>query len=313
MANKPNPARNPHKPNPAPKKLTPVSVAASLACWRGPVDPQPVGGGITNTNFSVVDQGRRYFVRIGADIPVHGIVRTNEVAASRAAHAAGVAPAVVHAQPGSLVFDFVDGRTLWPADIRNPQTLDRVVELIKRCHRGIPEHLRGPAAMFWVFHVVRDYSHTLTAGKSRHRERLPALLAHAARLEKALGPIDIVFGHNDLLATNFIDDGARLWLVDWEYAGFNSPLFDLGGLASNNEFPQDLSRRLLEAYFERPLDDDLARRFAAMTAASLLRETMWSMVSEIHSTLDFNYPAYTAENLARFEKALAAFDAMERA
>jgi thiamine kinase-like enzyme len=284
--------------------------AAELACWHGPVDPQPLAGGITNMNFSVVDQGRRYFVRIGADIPVHGIVRANEVAASRAAQAAGVAPAVVHAEPGALVLEFVEGRTLAPADVRDARNLERIVELIKRCHRGIPGHLRGPGVMFWVFHVVRDYGHTLAAGHSRHRARLPGLLAISARLEKALGPVDIVFGHNDLLASNFIDDGKRLWLVDWEYAGFNTPLFDVGGLASNNEFPPDLSRRLIEIYFDRPLDDELERRFAAMTAASLLREAMWSMVSEIHSTLDFDYAAYTAENLARFETALATFDAM---
>lgn len=309
MANNPSPtptANKPNKPN-----LTPF--IAGLSCWRGRVDPQPIAGGITNTNFSVVDGGRRYFVRIGYDIPEHGIVRTNELAANRAAHAAGVAPAVIHAEPGALVLEFVDGRTLSPADVRDPRNLDRIVDLLKRCHRGIPEHLRGPAAIFWVFHVVRDYAHTLTAGNSRHLARLPDLLATAARLEKAVGPVDIVFGHNDLLATNFIDDGTRLWLVDWEYAGFNSPLFDLGGLASNNGFPTDLRQRLLETYFARPVDRDIDRRFAAMTAASLLRETMWSMVSEIHSQLDFNYAAYTATNLARFESARAALDELENA
>ena len=119
-------------------------------------------------------------------------------------------------------------------------------------------------------------------------------------------------GHNDLLAANIIDDGERLWLIDWEYAGFNSALFDLGGLASNSEMPEALREGLLEAYFERPVTDDLRRRFAAMTAASLMRETLWSMVSESHSKLDFDYAAYTAENLARFEAAYAAFVAMEQ-
>lgn len=288
-----------------------VRRAAALGCWRGKVDPQPVGGGITNRNFAVTDAGRRYFVRIGEDIPVHGIVRANELAASRAAHAAGVAPAVLYAESGALVFEYVPGRTLAPEDVRDPAMLGRIVALLVQCHRGIPLHLRGPAAMFWVFHVVRDYGHTLEADASPHRARLPALLAAAARLEAAVGPIDVVFGHNDLLATNFIDDGRRLWLVDWEYAGFNSPLFDLGGLASNNEFSDELRRSLLEQYFGRPPDAALVRRYAAMTAASLLRETMWSMVSELHSTLEFDYAAYTAENLARFERSLAAFAALE--
>jgi len=288
-----------------------AALVAGLSCWHGSVDPQPVAGGITNTNFSVVDQGQRYFVRIGNDIPVHGIVRANELAANLAAHAAGVAPAVIHSEPGALVLEFIAGRTFSPADARDPRNLERIVDVLKRCHRGIPEYLRGPAVMFWVFHVLRNYANTLRMAGSRHTARLPDLLATAERLEQALGPVDIVFGHNDLLPTNFIDDGARLWLVDWEYAGFNTPLFDLAGLASNNEFPADLQMRLLESYFGRPVDDELRLRFTAMTAASLLRETMWSMVSEVHSKLDFDYVAYTAMNLARFESALAAFDDLE--
>jgi thiamine kinase-like enzyme len=183
--------------------------------------------------------------------------------------------------------------------------------MVRRCHCDIPLHLRGPAAMFWVFHVVRDYGHTLSEGNSRHAPLLPDLLARAARLEAAVGPIEVVFGHNDLLAANFIDDGKRLWLVDWEYAGFNSPLFDLGGLASNSEFSLEQAEAALTLYFGKPVDDALRRRAAAMTAASLLRETMWSMVSEIYSTVDFDYGAYTAENLRRFEAAYAAFQGMD--
>src|SRR5262249_34189705 len=152
----------------------------------------------------------------------------------------------------------------------------------------------------------------LREANSRHVPLLPDLLARATRLEAAVGPIDVVFGHNDLLAANFIDDGHKLWLVDWEDAGFNSPLFDLGGLASNSELSPEQAGRVSALYSGKPLADLLPRRAAAMTAASLLRETMWSMVSEIHSTVDFDYAAYTAENLKRFESAYAAYQTMDR-
>jgi thiamine kinase-like enzyme len=285
---------------------------AQLSIWSGPVAPVPLGGGITNRNFLIEDKGRRVVVRIGADILVHGVVRTNELAASRAAEAAGLSPAVVHAEPGVLVLDFIEGRTFAPEDVRDPRNLDRLVDLVRRCHRDVPRFLRGPAAIFWVFHVLRDYGHTLEEGNSSHKPRLADLLGRAERLEAAVGPIDVVFGHNDLLAANIIDDGRRLWLLDWEYSGFNSPLFDLGGLASNSQMPADLAEALLGRYFGRPVDDALRRRAGAMTAASLLREAMWSMVSEIHSTVDFNYAAYTAENLARFEAAYSQFETLER-
>jgi len=284
---------------------------AALAIWSGRVDPMPLAGGITNQNFAVEDRGRRYVVRVGEDILVHGVVRANEVAASRAAHLAGLSPGVVHAEPGILVLDFIEGRTFTPEDVRNPANLERLVDMVRRCHRDIPQYLRGAAAMFWVFHVVRDYGHTLSEGGTRHVSLLPDLLARAARLEAAVGPIDVVFGHNDLLAANFIDDGHRLWLVDWEYAGFNSPLFDLGGLASNSELSSEQAEQILSLYLGTSVDDQLRRRAAAMTAASLLRETMWSMVSEIHSTVDFDYAGYTAENLRRFESAYAIYQAMD--
>lgn len=286
---------------------------AQLPIWSGPVSPEPLAGGISNRNFVVADKGRRVVVRVGGDKIVHGVLRSSERAASRAAHAAGVSPEVLYAEADVLVLAFVDGKTLTPDDVRDPKNLDRLVGIVRRCHHDIPRHLRGPAAMFWVFHVVRDYAHTLDEGQTKYRAMLPGLLQKAQILEAAVGAIEVVFGHNDLLAANFIDDGKRLWMFDWEYSGFNSPLFDLGGLASNSEFPDDLTKSLLAGYFGRQPDDALLRQAAAMTAASLLRETLWSMVSEIHSALAFDYAAYTAENLARFEANYARFQTLDHA
>ena len=65
----------------------------SLGIWRGPIEISPLVGGITNRNYLVGDAGRRFVVRLGEDIPVHHISRSNEVAASRAAYAAGLSPA----------------------------------------------------------------------------------------------------------------------------------------------------------------------------------------------------------------------------
>ncbi|WP_218940409.1 choline kinase family protein [Denitrobaculum tricleocarpae] len=281
--------------------------ARDLPIWSGPVTPEPLTGGITNINFLVEDAGKRYVVRIGNDIPVHQVMRFNELAASRAAHAAGLSPAVVHHEPGVLVLDYIESTPLDEAAVRDPETLARIVPLLRLCHREIPQHLRGAALTFWVFHVVRDYTATLREGRSAYAAKLPELLAAADRLEAAVGPVEIVFGHNDLLPANLLDDGERLWLIDWDYGGFNSPLFDLGGLASNNGLAEAQERWLLETYFETPLNDSLWHRYQAMKCASLLREAMWSMVSEIHSELDFDYAAYSAENLARYEAAFGDF------
>ncbi|MCH7485765.1 MAG: phosphotransferase [Proteobacteria bacterium] len=151
-----------------------ISKAAGLSFWKGPVEPKPLGGGITNVNFVVEDQGRRYVVRIGDDIVVHGVLRFNELAASRAAHAAGVSPAVVYSEPGVLVMDFIDGRTLTEDDVRAEGMMERILPLIERIHHGVMRELRGPILMFWVFHVVRDYAATLKAAGSRMAKALEA-------------------------------------------------------------------------------------------------------------------------------------------
>lgn len=291
--------------------MTPLEKLHSLPLWRGTIHAEPLGGGITNVNFVVQDAEKRVVVRIGDDIPVHQILRFNELAASRAAHAAGISPAVLYHEPGVLVIDFIDGRTLTADDFRDDATLDAAIALVARAHRDIPRFLRGPALVFWVFHVLRDYAATLTDAASRHTPLLPDLLHDCARLEAAVGPVDLVFGHNDLLPANFLHDGTRLWLIDWDYAGFNSPLFDLGGLAANNGLTPAQETRLLATYFNRPPDPALWRRYRAMKAASALREAMWSMVQEIHSDIAFDYAAYTAANLETYRAALGAFEDCE--
>jgi len=284
--------------------------AANLEFWSSPVEPEPLGGGITNTNFIVRDRGERFVVRIGDDIPIHGVMRFNEIAAARAAHAADISPEIVYQADGVFVMRFIKGTTLTESEIREQQNLERIIQLIQTCHTEIPKYFQGPALVFWPFHVCRNYIHTAREDNSRMMDALPRFLDINAELEKTVGEIKLVFGHNDLLAANFIDDGKRLWLLDWDYAGYNAALFDLANLSSNNELSPKQEDWVLETYYQQPVRDALRRRLAAMKCASLLRETLWSIASEIHSTLAFDYVDYTKKNLTRFDNAYEAFRQM---
>ena len=276
---------------------------ARLPCWSGKVKLSELEGGITNRNLLVEDSSGRYVVRLGEDIPVHGIMRFNELAASHAAHAAGLSPKVIYAEPGMVVLEFIEARALTPEQVRQPERLDALVKLLHTCHREVPKHLRGPVLSFNVFHVLRNYAAWLKEHRSPYTTDLPSLMERSEQMEQRLGAVELVWGHNDLLAANFLDDGQRLWLIDWDYGGFNTALFDLGGLASNNGFPEALELELLSRYFGNTSDASLLYRYRAVKCASLLRETLWSMVSEQTSSLDFDYQAYTAEYRQRFEKA----------
>ena len=274
---------------------------AGLPCWQSEIDIEPLSGGMTNLNYKVTDGGEQYVVRFGEDDPVHLISRENEIASCRAAFETGVSPELVYHESGILVVRFIEGKVFEEADVRVDQNLERIVALLKRLHREAPGHFNGVAVMFWVFQVLRHYNNLLVQGKSAHAARLPELATIGAELEAAVGPVEIVFGHNDLLPANFIDDGDKIWLIDFDYAGFNSPLFDLSNLASNNELSDLQERKMLERYFDAAPDRATLGSYHAMKCASLLRETMWSMVSELNSRVDMDFADYTQKNLARFE------------
>lgn len=288
--------------------MTPEDRVRAMDFWSGPVTIEPLSGGITNLNYVVTDAGRRYVVRLGQDIPEHLVMRWNERALTAAAAKAGISPALRHAEPGIMVTDFVTSQALAEADLHDPETLAQAMALVARVHREMTPQVTGPVLTFWVFHVLRTYAAFLAERGSPHLEKLPGLMAEAAELEAAVGKVGLILGHNDLLPQNILraEDG-RFWLVDWEYGGFNSALFDLGGLASNSGLPEEAESEMLRLYHGHTPDTGYMRRYGAMKCGSLLREAMWSMVSELTSDIDFDYAAYTEENLARYAAALDAW------
>jgi len=276
---------------------------AALPVWSGPIDIEPLHGGLSNESFTVTSGGDKYVVRFGRDYPFHHVSREREVMAARAAHAAGFAPEVVHAGPGVMVSRFIVGKTYGAEDVR--ANADRIADLVRRFHHEMPAHITGTAYIFWVFHVIRDYAHSLREGNSRMVPRLPEFLALSAEFERAQVALPIIFGHHDFLPANFIDDGDRLWLIDFEYAGYSTAMFDLAGISSNAVFSAEQSRDLLARYFGAAPSPELVKAHAAMGCASLLREAMWSMVSELHlDAPGVDYVAYTQENLDKLDDLL---------
>ena len=286
--------------------ISPETRIRELPCWTGAISIEPLAGGLSNANFLVRDERGGHVVRFGRDYPFHHVSRDREAMSARAAEAAGFGPAVEYSAQGVMVTAFLGARTFDANDVR--ADIPRIATLLRDFHRTMPRHVSGAGFMFWVFHVIRDYARTLGTGNSRMKDAIPGYLAIAEEMEAAQIPLPIVFGHNDLLPANLLDTGDRLWLIDFEYAGFSTAMFDLAGLASNAGFGRAESDALLSAYFGEPPSDVLRRSHAAMQCASLLREAMWSMVSELYlDAPGVDYVAYTSDNLERLEAALEAY------
>ena len=129
----------------------------SLSCWSGAVEPVPIEGGITNLNFKVFDGNESFFVRTGIDIPIHGVMRFNELAAAKAAERVGLSPEIIYSEPGLLVCRFIDGRTYSEQDVRMERNLVRILDLLKRCTlkcRYISEGLRSYFGFFTLFETT---------------------------------------------------------------------------------------------------------------------------------------------------------------
>ncbi|MFN0116408.1 MAG: choline/ethanolamine kinase family protein [Paracoccaceae bacterium] len=280
---------------------------AALPCWRGGIAAERLTGGLSNEIWKVTDDGGAHVVRFGRDYPFHHVFRDREAMVARAAAAAGFGPAVEYAGPGVMVTAYLDARTWGAAEVAaNP---GRVGRLLREFHTRMGAGIEGAAFLFWPFHVVRDYARTLRAGGSAHVGDLPVYLALNEALEAAQVPMPIVFGHHDLLPANFLEtaDG-RLWLIDYEYAGFGTAMFDLAGAAANAGMDEAQAGALLAAYFGATPDGATRRAFDAMQVAALLREAMWAMVSELHlNAPGVDYGAYTGENLTKLGAAKAAF------
>ena len=254
--------------------------------WPGrAVTIEPLGGGITNHNFKVELGGEAFVLRIGGkDTELLGIDRTAEHAASRIAAELGLAPEVVaFLEPeGYLVTRYVDGEV-------GRLDVPSVGAALRRLHHGPALPRR-----FDAFHVVEAYRATAV-------ERgvvVPPFYERASELARAIerrrrdAPLRPC--HNDLLNANFIDDGERLWIVDWEYAGMGDPLFDLGNFAVNHALDADGERALLAAYGS---DDPAA--LVLMRFMSDFREAMWGVVQVAISELDFDFSAYAEEHFER--------------
>jgi thiamine kinase-like enzyme len=260
----------------------------------------PLSGGITNRNFLVAASGTndRWVIRLaGNDTHLLGISREVEHAATVAAAGVGVGPEVTaFIRPeGYLLTRFIEGSMVGDDAVHRPETLVRVAESLRRIHDGPP--IPG---LFIPYRIVEAYRALAAARGVTIPPEYDLALATSRRIELALlaNPIELRPCHNDLLNANFIDDGARIRIVDWEYAGMGDPFFDLGNFSINHELAPDEDAALLGAYDGDVRRDRLAR-LTLMRIVSDFREAMWGVLQQGISTLDVDFVAYAGEHFER--------------
>jgi thiamine kinase-like enzyme len=259
-----------------------------------------LSGGITNRNFLITIAGQpdRYVIRLaGNDTHLLGISREVEHAATVAAAGVGVGPEVTaFIRPeGYLVTRFIEGSPVSVEDVREQDTLARIADSLRRIHQGPP--IPG---LFVPLRIVAAYKALAKARGVRIPPEYDLAEAIGRRIELAClaEPIELRPCHNDLLNANFIDDGSRIRIVDWEYAGMGDPYFDLGNFSINHELTPDDDAHLL-AFYEGPARIDHLARLTLMRVVSDFREAMWGVLQQGISTLDVDFVSYASEHFDR--------------
>jgi thiamine kinase-like enzyme len=268
--------------------------------WPGQdLQVEVLGGGITNQNLKVHVGGESFVLRVaGKTTNLLGINREAELEATEAAAAAGIGPEVVGfvLPEGWLVTRFVEGDTPSIERMRDPAMLRRVADALYAFHAG-------PAvpARFDSFRVVEAYRQTTLDQGGAVPDAYDWAHEIADRIEAYRSADAHVPCHNDLLNANFLFDGERLRIVDWEYAGMGDRFFDLANFAINHELDEDASATLLAAYFGQARDED-TRTLALMRFLSDFRVAMWGVVLSGVSELDFDFDGYARDHFERLRR-----------
>jgi len=275
------------------------SVLGRLRCLAGRgYDVSELGGGLTNANYRVTltDDGRPgdYVVRVSSnESGLLAIDRVNERLNTWHAAEAGVGAPVVEALPEDnvLVVGFIPGRTLESADLRDPAMVPRAAAAVRMLHEG-PEF----AGDFDMRAIRRRYLAIVLDNGFRLPEDYGDLAPKVEALEDAMRPGDesLVPCNNDLLAANFIDDGEKVWLIDYEYSGMNEASFELGNIASESGLDVPTTRLLVDAYWGH----SDPRKLARARAWSLLARygwTLWASIQDGVSSIDFDFWSWGME------------------
>ena len=279
-------------------------VIAAIPAWAGRrVHAEEIAGGLTNRNYRVDVDGEPCFVRVpGADTGLLAVDRANELANSRAAAEAGVGPRVLHHLPAwdVMVLEWLPGRTLSNETASDPDMPRRIAEALRRLHAG--PRFRDDFDMVRLSErylgVVDERGIRIPAGYREHMAFLPPIeAALAAR------PLPSVPCNNDLLAANYLDDGTRIRIVDYEYSGNNDPTFELGNTCQELGWDDVRVEALCAAYFGAATEALLARMRLQMIMSDV-GWTLWAAIQGAVSAIDYDFWGWAEERWARASGAM---------
>lgn len=274
-------------------------VITKIQDWKGKnISVQPVSGGLTNSNYKVLADGKPYFVRVpGESTELLAVDRRNEYFNTCAAAEAGVGPHVCYYLPEYqvMVLEFLEGSTMSNASLNAEGMPAKIAQAIRRLHAG-PRFLTD----FNMFRLTEYYLDICKKQDIRIPNGYPERLHTIHRVEQALAvhPLATKPCNNDLLAENYIYDGSDMHIIDYEYSGNNDPCFELGNTCQELRYDETRITEVCEAYFGSP-KVDLISRMKLYMIMSDVGWALWAAIQAKISKIDYDFWSWAIERWGR--------------
>ena len=261
-------------------------------------------GGLTNLVHRVDLDDQSVIVRIPGENTEEYIDRGVEKHNAEAAARAGVSADVLYADAASgvMITRTIDGIETMTPDLfksRNGSPGRAGAALAKLHASGETFQFR-----FELFAMIDDYLKVLSTKDVSLPDGYEDVVAAAMPIGEVLAAADLPLApcHCDPLCENFLDDGKKMWIVDWEYSGMNDPLWDLGDLSVEAGMDAAQDAEMLEAYFgSKPTAAETGRVVIYKAMCDLLW-TLWGLIQLADDNPAEDFWAYATGRFDRCRK-----------
>jgi thiamine kinase-like enzyme len=279
------------------------SIISRVDIWEGKkVEYEILSGGLSNHNYTCVVDNEKYVLRVPGEGTEVFIDRGNEQGAILATAQIGVSPEVlcIVNPENAMVLPFVEGKVMNPGLIAaDDEIIAKIVNVLKNVHAEADFQ-----ETTYVFDMIRKYTKWARERNAFFPDDFDWMCQIVDKIEKAMerDKPNLAACHNDVLSENFIlDKSGKMWLLDWEYCGMNDPFFDLGDFAVEHPLSRRQEESIMLTYCGERQPHRLYRILLHKLTADLWW-SLWAMIQNEISNLDFDYYRYGLGRYARFRE-----------
>lgn len=260
-------------------------------------------GGMTNKNYKVMIDDQNYVLRVPGNGTEKMISRVDEIKNAAFAHEIGVDADLIYfnEQTGIKISKFIeDAQTLSPEGAKKPYVMQKICQLLNRLHQCGREMENE----FNIYEKIESYEQLLNELKGEYYDDYQSVKQQVLQLKELMDDLEIKLApcHNDTLAENFIKDKQdQYYLIDWEYAGMNDPMWDVAAHCLENGFNSDEEELFLKTYFKQEPKEAYKTR---VLINKIYQDFLWSLWTKVKEASGDDFGDYGIERYNRAKENL---------